>query len=448
MKKESNLMTSGSIAKVMIQFTIPIILGNLFQQLYNAIDAIIVGNYIGSNALAAVSSSGNLINLLIGLFQGVALGGGVIIASYFGKKDYEKLETSVHTTVTAGFFLSLALTIIGVLCAPIILVWMGTPADVLPESIGYFRVYFSGSIGFVMYNVFVGVLRAVGDSKRPLQYLMISAGLNLVLDVFFIAILGLGVEFAALATVISQLVSAGLCFLRLLKTEDVYRLQIKKLRVDGPMLLKILRIGIPSGIQQSIISLANVVVQSNVNSFGALAMAGLGSYAKLEGFVFLPIMSVGMTVTTFISQNLGAGETERAKKGAVYGVISTVIMAQLVGLVLYFFGEHFMVIFDSNPEVIAFGMGRAEVASLFYMLLAFSHSMAAVYRGTGNTFMPMLVMVICWCVIRVTILNVVMAFEHDIWIVYWVYPITWSLSSLVYALNIKRINWNKLSGEK
>ena len=321
------LMTEGSIWKKITYFALPIFLGNLFQQMYNTADSLIVGNFLGSNALAAVSSSSNLIFLMIGFFNGISMGAGVVIARYYGAREKEKVERAVHTTVAFGLVASVVLTIVGVVLAPEILVWMDTPENVLPESISYFRIYFLGSLGFVMYNVFVGILQSVGDSKHPLYYLIISSIINIVLDLVFIAGFHYGVGAAALATTISQFVSAFLCMGQLMRTKEEYRLCLRKIRFDREMLGQIIRIGLPSGIQNSIIAIANVVVQSNINAFGEAAMAGCGAYSKIEGFGFLPITSFTMALTTFVGQNLGAKQEERAKKGAKFGILTTVVLA-------------------------------------------------------------------------------------------------------------------------
>ena len=282
-------MTEGSISRKIILFAIPLFLGNLFQQLYNTADSLIVGNFLGSNALAAVSSSGNLIFLMVGFINGIAMGAGVVIARYYGAKNHKNLQKAIHTTVAFGLAAGVALTVIGMYLAPKILVLMGTPSDVLPQSVEYFRTYFAGSLGFIMYNIFVGILQSVGDSRHPLIYLIVSSCINVVLDLLFIGGLGMGVGAAALATVISQFTSAILCMIHLLRTKEEYRLHISKIRFDGRVLGEIIRNGVPSGFQNSVISIANVFVQTNINAFGKMAMAGCGSYAKIEGFAFLPV---------------------------------------------------------------------------------------------------------------------------------------------------------------
>lgn len=304
-------MTSGSIPKQMVFFALPILLGNLFQQLYNTVDSLIVGNFLGSQALAAVSSSGNIIFLMIGFFNGVAIGAGVVISRYFGAREIERMQNAIHTTVAFGLIVSFIMTLIGVFFTPTLLRWMGTPDSVMAASVTYFKIYFLGSFGSIMYNFFVGILQAVGDSKHSLYYLIVSSVVNVVLDLFFIAVLNMGVGSAALATIISQYISAGLCLNLLLTTKGTHRIVPSKVKIHKELLGEILKYGLPSGFQNSIIGLANVVVQSNINSFGDMAMAGCGAYSKIEGFAFLPITSFTMALTTFVGQNLGARQYDR-----------------------------------------------------------------------------------------------------------------------------------------
>ena len=305
MVQGQKLMTSGSIPKQMVFFALPILLGNLFQQLYNTVDSLIVGNFLGSQALAAVSSSGNIIFLMIGFFNGVAIGAGVVISRYFGAREIERMQNAIHTTVAFGLIVSFIMTLIGVFFTPTLLRWMGTPDSVMAASVTYFKIYFLGSFGSIMYNFFVGILQAVGDSKHSLYYLIVSSVVNIVLDLFFIAVLKMGVGSAALATIISQYISAGLCLYLLLTTMGTHRIVPSKVKIHKELLGEILKYGLPSGFQNSIIGLANVVVQSNINSFGDMAMAGCGAYSKIEGFAFLPITSFTMALTTFVGQNLG-----------------------------------------------------------------------------------------------------------------------------------------------
>ena len=414
-------MTEGSISKKIILFAIPLFLGNLFQQLYNTADSLIVGNFLGSNALAAVSSSGNLIFLMVGFINGIAMGAGVVIARYYGAKNRDNLQKAIHTTVAFGIAAGLALTVIGMYLAPKILVLMGTPSDVFPQSVEYFRTYFAGSLGFVMYNIFVGI--------------------NVVLDLLFIGGLGMGVGAAALATVISQFTSAILCMIHLLRTKEEYRLHISKIRFDGRVLGEIIRNGVPSGFQNSVISIANVFVQTNINAFGKMAMAGCGSYAKIEGFAFLPVTCFTMALTTFVSQNLGAKQYDRAKKGARFGILCSVIIAELIGFVIYAAAPILIAAFNSDPQVVHYGVMQARTIALFYFLLAFSHCIAAVLRGSGHASIPMVVMLCVWCLFRVSYITVTVRLIPDIRVIFWAYPLTWSISSVIFLYLFLKGKW-------
>lgn len=425
-------MTSGSSWKIMTLFALPIFLGNFFQQMYNAVDSLIVGNFLGRSALAAVTSSGSLIAMLIGLLMGIASGAGVIVAKYFGARDKKNLSLAIHTTMAFGLVAGVVLTVFGIAASPMILTWMDTPEQVMEQSVVYLQLYFCGSMGSVLYNISVGILQALGDSRHPLYYLIISSVVNLVLDVLFIAGFHTGVGGAAVATVISQVVSAALCLWQLTRLDEAYRLRFRSISFNGPMLRHVLQIGLPSGIQNSIISFANVIVQSNVNFFGEVAMAGYGAYSKVEGFAALPITSFTMALTTFVSQNLGAHEFERAKKGARFGTIVTVVLAELIGALIFLLAPLLIAAFDATPEVVAIGTEKARTAALFYCLLAYSHASAAVLRGAGKALAPMIIMMSFWCGVRVLFLSIAIPLTHSIQMVYWAYPLTWFLSSVVF----------------
>ncbi len=440
-KTSSTLLTEGTIWKKILSFAFPLFLGNLFQQLYNTADSLIVGNFISSDALAAVSSSGSLIFLLVGFFNGISVGAGVVIARYYGARDSEKVERAVHTTVAFGLAAGVVLMLMGIFFTPHILQWMGTPSDVLPQSVTYFRIYFGGSIFFVLYNIFVGILQSTGDSRHPLMYLIVSSVVNIVLDLFFIAVLGFGVGAAALATIISQFISALLCLIRLLKSKEEYRIRIRSIRFDPIMLKQVIQNGLPTGLQNSIIAFANVIVQSNINEFGKLAVAGCGAYSKIEGFGFLPINCFAMALTTFISQNLGARQYDRAKQGARFGILCSISMAEIIGVLIYLFSPILIAAFNSNPDVVAFGVTQAHTVTLFYFLLSYSHCLAAIFRGAGKSTVPMVVMLICWCIIRVSYITVIVRFIPVIHVIFWAYPLTWSLSSLIFTIYFFKSDW-------
>ena len=436
-------MTQGPIWKRITYFALPIFLGNLFQQMYNTADSLIVGNFLGKNALAAVSSTGSLIFMLIGFLSGIAIGAGVVISRYFGGNKLEEMSKAVHTTVAFGLVAGVVMTAVGVGLSPQILRWMDTPENVMYNSQLYLSIYLMGSLGSVMYNVCVGIMQAVGDSRHPLYYLIVSSVVNVVLDLFFIAVLGMGVDGAAWATIIAQYVSAIMCLWRLLRVKDNYRVELRKIRFHWDMLKRVVRFGLPSGVQNSIIAIANVVVQSNINHFGDAAMAGVGAYSKIEGFGFLPITSFTMAMTTFVGQNLGAGQIERTKRGARFGTITSVILAELIGVVVFIFAPQLIAAFDTSPDVIAYGVDKARTSVLFYCLLAFSHAMASILRGAGKAVVPMFVMMICWCIIRVSFLAIAVPLTGSIQMVYWVYPLTWFLSSVTFLWYYRRMDWNR-----
>ena len=439
--QSSTLMTEGPIWKKIITFAFPLFLGNLFQQLYNTADSLIVGNFLGSDALAAVSSSGSLIFLMVGFFNGIAMGAGVVVARYYGARQIEKLQRAIHTDVAFALVAGVLLTIIGLILAPQMLVWMGTPEDVMPNSILYFRIYFAGSLAFVLYNVLAGILQSIGDSRHPLYYLILSSMINIALDLLFVGVFRWGVGSAALATIISQFVSALLCLRRLMHSPEEYRVTLSKIRFDLPMLKQIIQNGLPAGLQNSIIALANVVVQSNINSFGKMAVAGCGAYSKVEGFGFLPITCFSLALTTFISQNLGAKKYDRAKKGAHFGIICSICLAELVGVCIYILSPYLIAAFNNDPQVVSFGVTQARTVTLFYFLLAFSHCIAGIMRGAGKATVPMFVMLACWCIIRVTYITVMVKLVPVITTIFWAYPLTWSLSSIIFLIYFLKADW-------
>lgn len=434
-------MTQGPIGKRMVSFAVPLFLGNLFQQLYNTADSLIVGNLLGSDALAAVSSSSSLIFLMVGLFNGIFIGAGVVIARYYGAGDTEKVQRSIHTVIAFGMIAGVLLTIIGLTLAPVLLRWMGTPAEVMPNSVLYFRVYFMGSLAFVLYNSFVGILQSVGDSRHPLFYLIISSVTNVVLDLLFIGLFRWGVGAAALATILSQAFSAVLCLRRLLRSPAEYRVTLSKIGIDRGMIKEIIQNGLPAGVQNSIICLANVVVQSNINVFGKLAMAGCGAYSRIEGFGFLPVTCFAMSLTTFIGQNLGAGQYDRAKKGARFGVLCSISMAEIMGILIYFLSPVLIAAFNQDPEVIAYGVSQARTVTLFYFLLAFSHCVVGILRGAGKSIVPMLVMISIWCVLRISYITIIVRIIPKITAVFWAYPLTWGISSAIFLVYLLKADW-------
>ena len=434
-------MTTGNISSQMIAFALPIFLSQIFQQLYNTADAFIVGKFLGTEALGAVTSSGTLIFLLTSFFIGTTMGAGIVISRYFGEGNADKVSRAIHTNIAFGLACGVVLTVVGVIFTPTFLRWMNTDEVILPFAIEYFRYYFLGGLALVMYNICRSIMNALGDSKRPLYYLIFSSVLNIVLDVLFVGVIGWGVWSAALATVISQMASVVLCLIYLCKKGNIFTVEFKKIRFHLDMLGEIIKYGLPSGVQNSVIALANVIVQSQINSFGYFATTAYGVHAKVEGFGFLPITSFNMATTTFISQNLGAKQYDRAKKGAKFGILAAVVAAEVVGILTYIFAPHLIGFFDKTPEVVALGVQQSRTVTLFYCLLALSHAIAAVCRGAGKAFVPMFVMLSVWCGIRVAYIALVMHFIGQIEFIYWAYPITWTISSVIYLIYYFCSDW-------
>lgn len=431
--KQSVSLTDGSVARGMLVFAIPIFFSNLFQQLYNAVDSLIVGNFLGGEALAAVGSSGSLIFLLTGFFNGVSLGAGVLVARYYGAGDEKSLHRVVHTTVALGLAAGAVLTVVGVLLTPQILRWMGTPQEVLVNSIIYFRVYSFGSMSVVMYNMGASILQSVGDSRSPMRYLITASVVNVVLDLLFIAGFGMGVGAAALATILSQTVSAILAFRRLSMTTEAYGVRWKEVRFHGPTLRAVVIQGVPSGVQNSVISLSNVIVQANINSFGAQAMAGCGAYSKVEGFAFLPVTCFAMALATFVSQNIGARKMERVHRGMRFGIATSALLAEGVGVLMFLLAPILIAAFNSEPEVVAFGVQQARTVSLLYFLMAFSHCCAGILRGLGRPMVPMMIMLAIWCALRIAYITITLRLIPQIEVIFIAYPLTWAISSVLFA---------------
>ncbi|WP_124066605.1 MATE family efflux transporter [Clostridium sp. E02] len=443
-KKASQvIMTEGVIWKQLIAFSLPLLVGNLFQQLYNTVDSVVVGNFLGSDALAAVGSSNSLINLIIGMFMGIGTGAGVIISQYYGAKDKEKVQWAVHTTMALSLVGGIILIFLGVFLTPMILKWMGTPESVFPDSVAYLRIFFCGSLFNLVYNMGSGVLRAVGDSKRPLYYLCISSIVNMILDLVFVVVFNMGTEGVGYATVAAQAVSSVLIVLALMRTDEIYRLDLKNLRIDKRMANRILKLGIPSGIQQSIISLSNVIVQSNINGFGSAAMAGFGSYSKIDGFAMLPLQSFCMAATTFTGQNIGAGEKKRVRRGIIQGIVISLIYTVIISILLYLNAEHILRIFSPEEQVILYGKSTMQILIPFYWVVAIHQILMGSIRGSGRTMVSMLIGVGNMCILRMLYINLLVPFFPSYAAVLWCYPITWLTTTVmdcIYSLKTKWIS--------
>lgn len=439
--KNSTIMTEGSIWKKILFFSIPLILGNLFQQLYNTVDSIIVGNYIGSEALAAVGSSGSLINLLIGFCIGASAGAGVVIAQFYGAQDREGVRKAVHTTIAIAIAAGAILTIVGIVTTPLLLKAMGTPKEVFDQASIYLKVYFGGILFSVVYNMSAGILNAVGNSKRSLVYLMIAATSNIFLDLLFVVVFKMGIVGAAIATDISQLLSCIFIILFLVRSEDVYRVKLKDIRCYDNLLGKILKIGLPTGVQNIVISLSNVIVQSSVNSFGAVAMAGFAAYIKVDGFNILPVLSFSMAATTFVGQNVGAGRLDRVKKGMYVSVAMGIIYTVCTGILLLAFAPQVIGVFTQNGKVVEYGVYIMRFFCPFYWMLGILHILAGTIRGTGKTMQAMVVFLFSLCIFRVLWIWGAMSVSHKIGGVMLGYPLSWLVGLVMILIYVWKGNW-------
>ena len=434
-------MTEGSITKKLVFFALPLFMGQLLQQLYNVVDSVVVGNVLGKEALAAVSTTGSLIFLMVGFIMGLFMGGSVIIGKKYGAKDMEGVSAAAHTLLAFAGLMGIVLTVWGYFFTPVLLRWMGTPEDVMPNSILYFKIFFMGSLGNVGYAACCSVFQAVGDSKRPLYYLIVSTATNTILDVLFVKFLGFGIGGAAAATIIAQFLSMALAFTKLLRVDGPHRIYLSRIRINKDILAKELKIGLPTGIQNSVIAIGNVVVQSNINAFGSVAMAGCGSYFKLEGFAFLPITCMCMALTTFTSQNLGAGNYDRVKKGARIGSAISVGCAEVIGVLVFSLAPILLRMFSSEADVLSVGAAQARTESLFYCLLALNHCLAGILRGAGKTTVPMAVMLSSWCLLRITYITIIVRIIPKINVIFWAYPLTWSVSAIIFLIYYFKADW-------
>ncbi len=440
-KSKNNLMTEGNILKQIILFSIPLILGNFLQQMYNTVDSIIVGNYIGSNALAAVGSSTSLIALLIGFSQGIAVGAGEVISQLLGAKNKKDAKIAIHTALSLSIILGLILTIVGIFLSPQILRLMKTPSEVMIESISYLRIYFVGVIFNIIYNMSAGILNASGNSKIPLIYLGIASVTNIVLDLILIVILNMGVEGAAIATDISQVVSCVLALLFLIKVNADYKVSLREIRIHKNMAARIIKIGLPTGIQNMVISFSNVLVQSSVNVFGAKAIAGFGAYMKIDGFNILPVLSFSMAITTFAGQNYGAGNFNRIKKGMWLTLIIGFAYTIFTSIFLLTFSNQVIGLFTKDIQVIEYGILAMKYFCPFYFLLSILYGLAGTIRGVGKPIPPMLVLLTSLCLFRIIWIQFILPLFSNITSIFILYPVSWTLGVTLMVIYTLKGRW-------
>ena len=436
-------MTHGNITKHLISFALPLLIGNVFQQLYNTVDTWVVGNYVSNEAFSAVGSVGPIINMLIGFFMGLSSGAGVVISQYYGAGRNEKVHDTVHTAMLMTLILGVVFTGVGLFMTPYMLELMNTPINVLPESKAYLTIYFSGLLGLMIYNIGAGILRAVGDSQRPFYFLVVCAVLNTGLDLLFVLIFEMGVEGVALATILSQLTSAVLVVITLMKTDSCIKLRLRELKVPWDMLKKIFKVGIPAALQMAVTSFSNVFVQSYINFFGDNFMSGWTAYAKVDQLLFLPMQSISLASTTFVGQNLGKNQVDRAKQGVrkamLLGLASTIIMM----IPVMIFASPIVSFFNSKQEVVEAGTMLLHWLSPFYVLCCFNQIYSGALRGAGNSRAPMIIMLSSFVAFRQVYLFTASRICNEPLVIAMSYPAGWLLCSAITAIYYHRVQLGK-----
>ena len=419
-------MTQGPILRQVLMFSLPLMLGNVFQMLYNTVDSIVVGNFVGKEALAAVGSTTMIVNMLVFFFNGFSVGAGVVIASHFGARDNERLHTAIETTMAMTFILCAAFTALGLALVRPMLRLMSTPADVLDDAVTYLSIYFMGFSGLLIYNMGSGILRAVGDTARPLMFLILTSLLNIVLDLLFVIAFKMGIAGVAWATIVSQFVSAALILRLLTVTDAIYKLSWRDLSVNRGVLRRILSVGLPAGFQSVVTAFSNVFVQSYINFFGSSCMAGWSCYNKLDQFIMLPMQSTAMAATTFVSQNIGAKQPERAARGARVAILLSLTVTAVVGAVIVAFAPASVRLFSQDASVIEFGVLFIRVNTFFLLFNCVNHTLAGALRGMGDARGPMVIMLLCFVAIRQVYLFVLTRFiaNTPLWVGFG-YPVGW-----------------------
>lgn len=436
-------MTTGNSAKEIMLFALPLMFGNIFQMLYNTVDSIVVGNYVSTQALAAVGATTMIVNMAVFFFNGFSVGAGVIIGRYFGAKNMDRLHDSIETTMAATFVFCVLFTIVGILAVPMMLEFMSTPADVMADASTYLRTYFAGIAGLLIYNMGSGILRAVGDTRRPLFFLVLTSLLNIALDLLFVLGFHLGIFGVALATILSQFVSAILTLLLLLKTHDIYKLTLHDCRIAPAMLGQIFAVGLPAGIQSIITAFSNVFVQAYINNFGSACMAGWASYNKLDQFIMLFIQSMAMAATTFVSQNIGAQKLKRANEGTVLSVVMTLLLNGTLAVLLWAFAPIAVGLFTPDPEVITFGVLFIRQNVFFLLFNSVNHVLAGALRGRGDSTGPMVIMLLSFVAVRQVYLFIMTRFiANTPATVGFGYPVGWTTCCILETLYFF-VKWSK-----
>lgn len=444
-------MTEGSVFWHVLRFALPLLAGNIFQQLYNTVDTWVVGNYVSNEAFSAVGTVSPIINMLIGAFMGLSSGAGVVISQYYGAKNPKKVHDAVHTAIMLTFLLAIAFTALGIGITPVMLRFMKTPEEVFPESAAYLRIYFSGMTGMLFYNMGAGILRAVGDSRRPFYYLVVAAAINTVLDLVFVLMLGMGVEGVAYATIIAQAISAALTLFTLLRSNSCIRVIPRDIRIHGEMLKKTVLVGIPAALQMAITAFSNVFVQSYINQFGAACMGGWTAYSKVDQLIFLPMQSLALAATTFVGQNLGMGQIDRAKKGVRTSLIMAMVSTVVISCVVIAFAAPLVSFFNGDASVIEFGALFLRRLTPFYVLCCINQIYSGALRGAGNSRAPMVIMLFSFVLFRQIYLYVVSHFiANEILPLAMGYPAGWLVCSLLTLAYYRRAQFgrNRLTSDQ
>ena len=437
-------MTEGNVFMHLLRFALPLLAGNIFQQLYNTVDTWVVGNYVSNEAFSAVGTVSPITNMLIGAFTGLASGAGVVISQYYGAKNNDRVQEAVHTAMMMTLILSIVFTGIGLAMTPMMLRLMKTPVEVMPQSRTYLTIYFGGMIGMLFYNMGAGVLRAVGDSKRPFYYLVVAAVTNTLLDLLFVIRFHMGVAGVAYATIIAQALSAVLTIGKLARSESCVKVQLRKLKIYWPMMKKILRVGIPSALQMAVTSFSNVFVQSYVNQFGANCMGGWTAYNKLDQLILMPMQSVALASTTFVGQNLGVGNVKRAKHGVRTAFIMAIIVSAVLSVVVIWFAPILVAFFNSKTEVISYGTLFIRWLTPFYCICCANQIYSSALRGAGDTRTPMFIMLGSFVLFRQLYLYVMSNFiSNTIVPIALAYPAGWLLCSTLTVIHYSRTDLEK-----
>ena len=433
-KKRDVDMTEGNITRHIISFALPLLIGNLFQQLYNTVDTWVVGNYVSNEAYSAVGTVGPIINMLIGFFLGLSSGAGVVISQYYGARQYDKVQETVHTAILMTLIIGVVFTAIGIVMIPLMLKLINMPTTVNGEATTYLSIYFAGLLGLMLYNIGAGILRAVGDSQRPFYFLVGCAVLNTVVDLLFVLGFHMGVAGVALATILSQAISAILILITLIRSDSCIHLDIRKLKIHFPMLRKIFKVGIPAALQMAITSFSNIFVPSYINIFGENCMSGWTTYAKVDQLLFLPMQSISLASTTFMGQNLGKNQVQRARKGVTVSLLLAIASTVVLMIPVLLFSPQIVAFFNGKPEVVEYGSMLLRWLSPFYVLCCFNQIYSGALRGAGNTRAPMIIMLTTFVAFRQVYLFVMARLCNEIIPIAMSYPAGWLLCSLLTAI--------------